>query len=258
VDLCIIHRRRKKKIGIYIESGNEESGILACFLRIVISSLFIEILIASNSLPHLPASTMVKIYSLAVVYRNPTSGKGVILAKVIDEGSFGFFERKSAAEFLGFSSQMLTERTDRCARQSVKQDEYMVHCHVRADSLAGVVCTDSEYPQRVAHSLISKFLEDFAEKIPSSKWATDDADTIHFPQLSAYLAKFQNPAEADSLTKLQSELDETKIIMHDNIEKILDRGEKLDDLVAKSEGLSYQSKAFYTTARKTNSCCVIL
>ena len=95
-------------------------------------------------------------------------------------------------------------------------------------------------------------------QIPSSEWSTQDSDTIHFPQLAQYLAKYQDPAQADSMTKLQSELDETKIIMHDNIEKILDRGEKLDDLVAKSEGLSYQSKAFYTTAKKTNSCCVIL
>ena len=30
---------------------------------------------------------------------------------------------------------------------------------------------------------------------------------------------------------------------------------KLDDLVDKSEALSMQSKAFYKTARKTNSCC---
>ena len=64
---------------------------------------------------------MVKIYSIAVVYRHPSTGKGTILAKVIDEGSFGFFERKSASEFLGFSSQMLAERTEKCARQSVKQ-----------------------------------------------------------------------------------------------------------------------------------------
>jgi len=201
---------------------------------------------------------MVKIYSIAVLYKNPTTGKGTILAKTIDDESFGYFQRKSAGEFLGFSSQMLTERTERCARQSVKQDEYMCHCHVRPDNLAGVVCTDAEYPQRVAHSLVIKILEDFSEKVPSSKWSTEDLDTIHFPQLPAYLSKFQNPAQADSMTKLQSELDETKIIMHDNIEKILDRGEKLDDLVAKSEGLSYQSKAFYTTARKTNSCCIIL
>jgi len=35
----------------------------------------------------------------------------------------------------------------------------------------------------------------------------------------------------------------------------LERGEKLDDLVAKSQGLSDASKMFYKTARKTNSCC---
>lgn len=201
---------------------------------------------------------MVKIVFIAVVYKNPSTGKGTILAKTIDDESFGYFQRKSASEFLGLASQLVTERTNVCARQSVKQDEYMCHCHVRAESLAGVVCTDAEYPKRVAHSLITKILEDFAGKIPSSEWSTQDSDTIHFPQLAQYLAKYQDPAQADSMTKLQSELDETKIIMHDNIEKILDRGEKLDDLVAKSEGLSYQSKAFYTTAKKTNSCCVIL
>lgn len=44
-------------------------------------------------------------------------------------------------------------------------------------------------------------------------------------------------------------------LQHNTIEAVLQRGEKLDDLVSKSEGLSMQSKAFYKTARKTNSCC---
>jgi hypothetical protein len=34
---------------------------------------------------------------------------------------------------------------------------------------------------------------------------------------------------------------------HSTIEAVLERGEKLDDLVEKSEGLSMQSKAFYKT-----------
>ena len=65
----------------------------------------------------------------------------------------------------------------------------------------------------------------------------------------------QDPNTADSMTKVQNELDETKIILHNTIAAVLDRGEKLDDLVAKSEGLSMQSKTFYKTAKKTNSCC---
>ena len=39
---------------------------------------------------------------------------------------------------------------------------------------------------------------------------------------------------------------------------VLQRGEKIDDLVAKSDGLSAQSKMFYTQAKKQNSCCVLM
>ena len=40
--------------------------------------------------------------------------------------------------------------------------------------------------------------------------------------------------------------------------QVLQRGEKLDDLVAKSSDLSAQSKMFYTTAKKQNSCCSLM
>ena len=39
---------------------------------------------------------------------------------------------------------------------------------------------------------------------------------------------------------------------HNTIEAVLQRGEKLDDLVEKSEGLTLQSKAFYKTVSKKN------
>lgn len=56
--------------------------------------------------------------------------------------------------------------------------------------------------------------------------------------------------------RVQKELDETKIVLHKTMESLLARGEKLDDLVAKSDELSSASKTFYKTAKKTNSCCV--
>lgn len=76
--------------------------------------------------------------------------------------------------------------------------------------------------------------------------------------------------------KIQKELDETKIVLHKTIESVLERGtwlaessyilpanvisigEKIDSLVAKSDGLSAQSKMFYTQAKKQNSCCVVM
>ncbi|KAH7983832.1 hypothetical protein HPB52_014615 [Rhipicephalus sanguineus] len=71
--------------------------------------------------------------------------------------------------------------------------------------------------------------------------------TCQYQGLEAYLAKYQVPTEADAMTKIQADLDETKIILHNTIEAVLERGEKLDDLVAKSEDLSMQSKTFYKT-----------
>lgn len=196
---------------------------------------------------------MVKLYALTVLYKNPTSATS--LKTAYDVESFSFFQRGSIKEFMGFVSKTIVERTQMSARQSVKEGEYMCHVYVRADNLAGVLISDHEYPRRVAHTLITKVLDEFATKYPSSTWATLKEETTDFSQLNVYLAKYQNPSEADSLTKMQNDLDETQIILHNTVKAVLQRGEKLDDLVSKSAELSAKSKAFYTTAKKTNSCC---
>ncbi|XP_029051553.1 synaptobrevin homolog YKT6 isoform X2 [Osmia bicornis bicornis] len=196
---------------------------------------------------------MVKLYALSVLYKNPTSA--TTLKSAYDVESFSFFQRGSVKEFMSFVSKTIVERTQNSSRQSVKEGDYMCHVYVRADNLAAVLISDHEYPRRVAHTLITKVMDEFSLKYPQSTWDTLSEATIDFAQLNVYLAKYQNPNEADALTKMQNDLDETKIILHNTLEAVLQRGEKLDDLVSKSEGLSAQSKAFYKTARKTNSCC---
>lgn len=97
----------------------------------------------------------------------------------------------------------------------------------------------------MAHQLLSKVVDEFLAKHPRSAWATGDV-TLPFPELQEYIIKYQDPHEADSILKIQKELDETKIVLHKTIESVLQRGEKIDDLVAKSDGLSAQSKMFYS------------
>jgi synaptobrevin homolog YKT6 len=46
------------------------------------------------------------------------------------------------------------------------------------------------------------------------------------------------------------ELNDTKDVLHKTIESILERGEKLDNLVEKSDALSSQSRMFYKAAKK--------
>lgn len=196
---------------------------------------------------------MVRVYALGVLYKGVNSA--TVLKAAYDLQSFSFFQRSSVQEFMVFVSKTIVERTQQATRQSVKEGEYMLQVYVRADNLAGILISDHEYPNRVAHTLITKILDEFTAKVPTNLWTTGNETSIDFPVLPQYLAKYQNPREADALTKIQNDLDETKIILHDTIKAVLERGEKLDDLVAKSDSLTMHSKAFYKTARKTNSCC---
>lgn len=196
---------------------------------------------------------MVQLYCISILYKGPTNATW--LKSAFELQKFGYFQKGSVQEFMSFCSKTIVERTSPASRQSVKQGEYVCHVYVRGDNLAGVVISDQEYPQRVAHTLITKVLDEFSAKVPSSEWPSINEKDVNFPQLNTHLNKYQNPKEADAMTKIQEDLDETKIILHHTIEAVLQRGEKIDDLVSKSEGLSLQSKAFYKTARKTNSCC---
>lgn len=76
---------------------------------------------------------------------------------------------------------------------------------------SGVIITDHEYPVRPAFSLLTKLLDDFIAKVPVASYASPAA--ISFPEANSYIAKYQDPRQADAIMKVQQELDETKIIL---------------------------------------------
>ena len=119
-----------------------------------------------------------------------------------------------------------------------------------------MIVADQEYPVRPAFSVLAKALETFTQKVPQSQWSSPSS--IKFPDIQQYLQQYQDPKHADAIMKVQQELDETKIILHKTIEGVLQRGERLDDLVQRSENLSAQSKRFYTTAKKVSSTSQVM
>ncbi|KAI6129296.1 snare protein YKT6 [Pisolithus croceorrhizus] len=198
-----------------------------------------------------------KVYSLSIVYAPPSS-PSVILSSASDLSSFSFYQRGSVGEFLTFFSKTVAERTAQGQRQSVQENSYVAHAYNRggAEQLAAIIITDQEYPVRPAFSLLTKILDDFTAKVPQSSYS--NPGSINFPDVQTYLTKYQDPRQADAIMRVQQELDETKIVLHKTIESVLQRGEKLDNLVERSNALSAQSKMFYKTAKKQNSCCVIM
>uniref|UniRef100_A0A158R440 GDP-Man:Man(3)GlcNAc(2)-PP-Dol alpha-1,2-mannosyltransferase n=1 Tax=Syphacia muris TaxID=451379 RepID=A0A158R440_9BILA len=218
-----------------------------------------------------------KVFAILIFHKNNELGV-VQLKSAFDLANFSFFQRGSVQiylksisivyhylflrlevwlqEFMSFSGKLIIERTKIPSRSSVKENEYFCHAYVRQDGLSGVCYTDAEYQARVAFSMLTKVLDDFTAKVPASSWPRISSEKdCKYAELPEMLAKWQNPREADAMTRVQEEVEETKVVLHNTIQSVLERGEKLDDLVAASEGLSAQSKMFYTSARKMNKCC---
>lgn len=132
--------------------------------------------------------------------------------------------------------------------------------------------TDMEYPLRPAFSLLTRILDENASLATSTSTAGGAPSSYLNPApnpsttaagglspaqkgkleatLQSYLTKYQDPRQADTIMRVQAELDETKVVLHKTIESVLERGEKLDNLVERSNALSAQSKMFYKTAKK--------
>lgn len=199
-----------------------------------------------------------KIYYVGIL-RN-TGEKALELTQAKDLSQFGFFERSSVAQFMSFFAETVSARTAAGQRQSVEEGNYVGHVYARSEGLCGVIVTDSDYPVRPVYTLLNKVLEDYLVAHPPATWTSvvETNESLQMPQLNDIVKKYQDPSQADAIMKVQQELDETKIVLHNTIENVLQRGEKLDNLVDKSETLNTSSKMFYKQAKKSNSCCVII
>jgi synaptobrevin family protein YKT6 len=60
-------------------------------------------------------------------------------------------------------------------------------------------------------SLLTKLLDDFTSKVPQSSF--DNPGAISFLEINTFLQKYQDPRQADTIMKVQQELDETAIIL---------------------------------------------
>lgn len=152
----------------------------------------------------------------------------VRLASVSDLSSFGYFTRGAITEHLHFASRTVIQRTAEGTRQSIALTDipFVAHSYVRHDGLAGVVVTDKEYPIRVAFTLVTKTMQDYEQTCDWKKITHDAAGEPD--QMKKDLIVYQNPIEADKLTKIQKDLDDIKDIVCKNIEEVLKRGETLD------------------------------
>ena len=135
------------------------------------------------------------------------------------------FRKKWGIPIHDFFAETVSQRTQPGQRQSVEEGNYIGHTYTRSEGISGIIITDKDYPVRPAYTLINKILEEYLSLHPKSDWENIDKanETLQYGQLEAYLKKYQDPTQADSIMKVQQELDDTKVVLHKTIEGVLQR-----------------------------------
>ncbi|KAI4326388.1 hypothetical protein MLD38_031709 [Melastoma candidum] len=97
-------------------------------------------------------------------------------------------------------------------------------------------------------TFLERVRDDFNQKYGGGKAATAVAKSLnkeYGPKLKEQMQYFvDHPGEFNKLAKVQAQVSEVKGVMMENIEKVLDRGEKIDLLVDKTENLHSQAQDF--------------
>ncbi|XP_057742446.1 vesicle-associated membrane protein 722 [Arachis stenosperma] len=102
--------------------------------------------------------------------------------------------------------------------------------------------------RQIPMAFLERIKEDFTKRFGGGKAATAAAKSLNREFGSKLKEHMQycveHPEEVSKLAKVKDQVSEVKGIMMENIEKVLDRGEKVSVLVDKTENLHYQAQDF--------------
>ncbi|XP_059286819.1 putative vesicle-associated membrane protein 726 [Lycium barbarum] len=110
-----------------------------------------------------------------------------------------------------------------------------------------VVATESA-GREIPLAFLDRVKDDFSKRYAGGKAATASAKSLNreFGSKLKEHMKYccDHPEEISKLSKVKAQVSEVKGVMMENIEKVLDRGEKIELLVDKTENLRSQAQDF--------------
>eukprot|EP00878_Enallax_costatus_P020277 GHUV01021428.1.p1 GENE.GHUV01021428.1~~GHUV01021428.1.p1 ORF type:complete len:191 (+),score=39.85 GHUV01021428.1:192-764(+) len=136
-------------------------------------------------------------------------------------------------------------------RVTYAQDRHMFHIMVH-DGLTFMCMAEESAGRRVPFAFLEDikglFLSRYADSFRNAVAYEFNADFSKV--LQQRMDYFSNDPSADVVNRVRGEITQVKDIMIENIEKVLDRGEKLDLLVDKTELLQGEAFAFRREAKR--------
>ncbi|XP_014670529.1 PREDICTED: vesicle-associated membrane protein 7-like [Priapulus caudatus] len=131
-------------------------------------------------------------------------------------------------------------------------ESFMYHVVVE-DGLIYLCVSEPAFGRLVPYAFLKEIQKRFTSGSLPIRAATCGENGLQrdFEQvLAAQMEYFSTSEEVNKVTKLQSQVDSVKEIMQENIEKVLQRGDKLEELESKASDLESNSSTFRSQTRK--------
>ncbi|ABO96558.1 predicted protein [Ostreococcus lucimarinus CCE9901] len=173
---------------------------------------------------------------------------------------YAFVARRTTvlAEFTNYSGnfstiaiQALEKLSDDNTRFTYTADGHTFN-YVVENGFTYLVVADSELGRHVPFACLdrikSEFTRDHASEAQDA--IAHSLNKSFAPRLKEHLEFCSaNPEAVSKVSAVQQQVSQVKEIMMDNIEKVLDRGEKIELLVDKSDALRFEAANFHKTGR---------
>jgi synaptobrevin family protein YKT6 len=186
-----------------------------------------------------------KIYAMYLMEKTGDTSR--VIDSITDFSDVGFFYRGSAVEICDFFAKGLAASPSQDRLTTVQEQQFMFH-KMRNQNIVTIIVTTQDYPSRVAFGILREMMNEY---LASAGVLLNGQSLV----IRRGIREYQQPRNADKITKITENLQETQMIMTKNLQMALARGETLEQMLTKAEGISDQARLFARESKKLNRCC---
>ncbi|KAF9208408.1 Vesicle-associated membrane protein [Haplosporangium sp. Z 27] len=152
----------------------------------------------------------------------------------------------SSGNFTTVTEAILVKIPPNNSKLTYVYDRYLFH-YICEDGLTYMCMADDSFGRRIPFA----FLQDIKQQF-LTRYGLERALDAKYPnamnEFSRVIAKqmeyYSTNPEADKIKHVQGEIEQVKDVMVHNIERVLERGERIELLVDKTDSLNHQAYAF--------------
>jgi len=177
--------------------------------------------------------------------------KSNIIYSLISRGDVILCEfTNSSGNFQTITSSILKNLPKGNKKVSYTHEKYNFHIIIE-DGVIYLCMASQDFQRRICFAFLEDIKNQFLSRFVGS-WAKANAyalDEEFKPVLKKQMEYYSNGTNTDRILKVRKEIDEVKSIMVENIEKVLERGDKIELLVEKTDTLSHESFTFHSKSK---------